>query len=99
MSLPYQSQVDALERAGYVQVERSGRFVEGQRVHHIGEKFPAAHQYGTGEIVSIFERGGRHASPEVEIIVRRDDAEDVRGAYGYWANYHTVLIPEGGSKL
>ena len=87
-----ETQAQSLLDHGYVEVNKLGRFKKGQRVHHIGQKYWQAHQNGTATIERIFRRPQR--GRDVELIVKMDDPNSMSGEYGYWADYHTVIVEE-----
>lgn len=81
-------QVASLNAYGYTEVTEAGSLSVGQRVHHVGERYPGASR-GTATIERIFTRAGGH---DVEVIVRREKPDSTGDTYGFWANYHTIPV-------
>ena len=89
-----ESQAQSLLDAGYTEVTEHNEFEVGCRVRHVGEQYSAAMRDGTGVIERIFIRSRRGIVLDVELIVRRDKPKfSATDTHGYWANYHTVVIP------
>lgn len=79
-------------RRGSVEVTYFGDLAVGDRVRHIGHRWPDAYRIGTGTIERIFHRPNSvwsrtHGRPNVELFVKKDD-----GSYSYLADYHVEVI-------
>jgi len=86
---PKEIAADYLDR-GYVEETTFQNLHVGQRVHHSGQRY-AYGGTGTATIERIFVNRNsawaqNYGRPDVELIVRRDDATP-----GFWADYHTVV--------
>lgn len=62
----------------------------GVRVHNAGERYSAARQWGTAEVVAVLRKPGpweqKWGRLNIEVLVRRDD-----GSHRWWADYGTAL--------
>lgn len=86
--------------SGYLETTSIGRLTVGQRVHHIGERYPEASDNGTAVLERIFHQPGRAPhNTDVEVIVKRDKPRYENDTHGFWADYHTVVVTPLGDGL
>ncbi len=85
-----------MESRGYVEIHEHDvtRFRTGQRVRNHGHQWSEAIDRGTATVLAVMfkEKSAwtqSWGSPDVELIVQRDD-----GTIGQWANYSTDLAHE-----
>ena len=78
-----------LKNRGYAEAGEHNYLKVGQRVRHIGQQYPDAIQQGTGTLERIFVHTTK--SRDIEVIVKHDEPQ-FGSDYGYWADYHTVII-------
>lgn len=79
-------QAASLLASGYTEVTEAGRLKVGQRVYHIGQRYPGASE-GTAVVERIFSKSG---GKDVELIARRDNPGSPDVSFGFWADYHTI---------
>lgn len=69
---------------GYTEVAEAGRFSVGQRIYHVGQRYPGA-QLGTAVIERLFSKAG---GKDIEMIALRDKPYSPDVTHGFWADYH-----------
>ena len=93
------AEYDDLFAAGYRDIDDAPRGIRvGARVHHAGERYPAAYRDGTGTVVAVMEKSpspwvaAGWGKRDIELIVRTDRDRFGTGCIGRWADYHTGVV-------
>lgn len=82
---------------GYVEVTEFNNLKVGARVCHSGQRWYEARVHGTATIERILHKpvsswSQKYNRPDIELVAKRDKSDFTGDEYGYWADYHAVLV-------